>query len=94
MTATLFILVLLPIAYANSHFLLKRLKTRHYETWDALGTPRLGDSNLSDQAKKFSRFLWSGRFFRLNDPQLSFMCISSVTLWFGAFITFIYALLA
>lgn len=96
MTATLIliILVLLPIAYINSHFLLKRLKTQHHETWVALGTPKLGDSNLSNQTKVLSKFLWSGKFFRLNDPQLSLMCVTSMSLWLGAFILFVFVLFA
>jgi hypothetical protein len=93
-TATLIIFVLLLIAYINSHFLLKRLKTGHHEMWVTLGTPKLGDLNLSAQAKALSKFLWSGKFFRLNDPQLSFMCITSMSLWLGAFIAFLFVLFA
>jgi len=94
MTATLIILILLPIAYLNHHFLLKRMKTRHYETWAALGAPKLGDSNLGDQTKALSKFLWSGKFLHLNDPKLSFMCITSSILWLGAFIAFMFVLFA
>jgi hypothetical protein len=92
MTANLIFFVLLPIAYINSHFLLKRLKSGHHETWASLGTPKLGDSNLSTQAKALSGLLWSGKFFCLNDPQLSCMCMASMSLWLVAFIAFLFVL--
>lgn len=94
MTATFIFFALLAVSYVNSHFLLKRLKTKHFDIWLSMGTPKLSDSNLSQQTKILSTFLWRGKFFHLNDPQLSFMCITSMALWLAAFIIFIFVLFA
>jgi hypothetical protein len=94
MTETLIVilLLLLPIAYINTYFLLKRLKARHNETWIALGKPQIFDSNLSKQTKSLSGFLWRGRFLHLKDAQLSFICVTSMALWLGAFTFFVFVL--
>jgi hypothetical protein len=92
MTATLIFFFMLAISYINSHFLLKRLKIKHADIWLSMGMPKLSDSNLCQQTKALSTFLWRGKFLHLGDPQLSFMCITSMALWLGAFIAFMFVL--
>jgi hypothetical protein len=92
MNATLIVLLLLPIAFINHYFLLKRLERLHHKTWIFIEAPKLGNSNLSTQTESFSKHLWGGKFFCLNDSQLSFMCIISIVLWLGAFIAFMFVL--
>lgn len=94
MTATLIGLLFLAISYINGYYLLQRLKVSHYDVWIALGTPKLGDSNVTRKWWIFLKFVWGGNFFHLNDSQLTFMCVTAMILELGVLIAFLFVLFA
>ncbi len=58
--------------------LLRRLETHHGATWELLGKPKLGDSNLSPQWLRLLKWLWMLRFRSLNDFRLSRIAYSAI----------------
>jgi hypothetical protein len=51
--------------------LLERLKTSHTKVWESMGSPKYGDSNISEQWGKLASFVWSRKFLELGDLRLS-----------------------
>ncbi len=50
-----------------SSTVMKRLKTRHSETWEALGKPRRID--ISDRITPDGKHFWTAGYKELNDPK-------------------------
>ena len=52
---------------ALSHIVMNRLRTKHPETWEALGRPKR--INLSDRITPDGEHFWITGYKKLNDPQ-------------------------
>ena len=50
-----------------SSFVMKRLRTRHPETWEALGKPKRID--ISARTKPDGKHFWTEGYKKLNDPK-------------------------
>lgn len=51
--------------------LLRQLEQHHRATWESLGQPKLGNSNLSRQWMSLLKWVWTLQFRALSDTRLS-----------------------
>ncbi len=53
-----------------THVILRRLRTRHPDTWAELGSPTLVLNNTISNSLRTCRFIWDGEYRVLDDPVL------------------------
>ena len=72
--------------------LLRLLRTRHEQTWFALGRPSLFCQNTVSNGFAILRFLWRKDYLELDDPQLTRLC-TFLLVYQVAYLTLLVALL-
>jgi Ca2+/Na+ antiporter len=82
---------LLALAFILRHFLCRRLKIYHHESWKELGAPTVFRTSIRKQLA-FYKFVTSGRISELRDQRLSWMAkvevMLTVVLW-GLFLYYV-----
>ena len=57
------------VGFVLQHLFLSRLRTRHAQTWEALGRPTLFLNNSISKSLAVLRFLWRREYHALSDEQ-------------------------
>ena len=76
-----------------TQFFLRRLRTHHSPTWEALGSPTLVLNNTIRNSTRTCRFIWDGEYRVLDDPVLDMLGTTLRLYWIGYGILFVLVLL-
>ena len=65
-------------AFVVEPLVFRRLRAKHLSTFETLGSPQFGHSNLTSSAGKRVKFLYAFRFLSLRDWTLSTLCFAAM----------------
>jgi hypothetical protein len=70
--------------------IVKRIQHSHPNEWEKLGSPGVLHDPTQPSSLRLAEYVWKGRWMRLHDKPLLFLCggfYSSVVLMIGTFVT-------